>query len=144
MRELAERTTGGMALALPARVGVAGGAVTNRAQAILESGLSVGRLRRIREGASRQQDLQSYRQSEKHRRDRIASHPFTSALPLGANSDKLGLYCTHRSLLRFETLCKVHVSLSGFGPRWFGGARSARGFFSPTPLMRSIPRVQAV
>ena len=112
MRELAERTTGGMALALPARVGVAGGAVTNRAQAILESGLSVGRLRRIREGASRQQDLQSYRQSEKHRRDRIASHPFTSALPLGANSDKLGLYvhtavCSaSRHFARFMSACR--------------------------------------
>ena len=90
MGELAEGAPGGMAFGLAVGIRMTDSAIPDRAQAILKSDLSVGGVRGVCESASRQQDLQSYRQNEKHSRDRIASHPFTSAHPLGASSNKLG------------------------------------------------------
>ena len=77
-RELAERTTGGVALPLPEGMRVTGRVVPQGAQAILKSGLSVRDMRGVSQGGPRQQDLQSQRQGEKHNRDRVASHPFSS------------------------------------------------------------------
>ncbi len=109
--ELAERTTSGVALALAHGMRVTGRAVPDGAQAILESGLLVRGVRGVGESARRQQDLQSYCQSEKHSRDRAAFHPFTSAHP-----DRHELRCvrplrTTHTLLSSELFCKVHVSL---------------------------------
>jgi hypothetical protein len=92
MGELAERAPCGMAFGLAEGIRMAGAAILDRAQAVLKSDLSVGGVRGVCEGARRQQDLQSYRQNEKHSRDRVASHPFTSAYSPGASSDKLSLY----------------------------------------------------
>ena len=75
-----EGASRGVALAAFAgQLCVAAGAVSNRAQAILKSALAVKGVRSICEGARRQQDLQSYRQNEKHSRDSVASHLFSSA-----------------------------------------------------------------
>jgi hypothetical protein len=107
-----EGASPGVALAaLAGQLCVAAGAVSNDAQTILKSALAVRGVRSICEGACRQQDLQSYRQNEKHSRDPVASHLFSSAhfgrheLRIPQLSMQLKLCAAFDFFARFMTGC---------------------------------------
>jgi hypothetical protein len=165
MGELAEGAPGSMAFGLAEGIHMTDAAILDRAQAVLKSGISVGGVRGVCESACRQQDLQSYRQNEKHSRDRVASHPFTSAHPPGASSDKLSLYVqaavcavsghfarfmsAYRDSGRVGLEAAARQSDASLVLRARGGASGQR--LAPDPpkslfprtLLRAIPRVEA-